>query len=131
MLPAAWRLRYVDKPSGSQESWLPRKRKCAAMEEPEAAEPEPMEAMSRLFSWALKYGAFNKYGLVHLAGGWFEVGELLSQDKFENYSIKDVKWLVACSCHKRRGPRFQLREDTVEYHKAYFIRATSDKNIFR
>ena len=54
-----------------------------------------------------------------------------SQDKFEKYSVEDVKWLVACSWHESRGARFVLKEDAVEYHKAYFIRATSDKNIFR
>ena len=131
-LPEAWKCSSFDvaqqEPTGSAS----RKRKPAW--ETNVAETDPeskdLDSMSRLFSWALKYGAFNKYGLIHLEGGWFEVGELLSQDQFEKYSIKDVKWLVAGSCHKVRGPRFQLREDTVEYHKAYFIRATSAKNTF-
>ena len=158
-LPEGWWQSYVDQKTIDQqrggvktEDDLPEDSKCSSVDvaqqeptgnasrkrkpawETDVAETDPeskdLESMSRLFSWALKYGAFNKYGLIHLEGGWFEVGELLSQDQFEKYSIKDVKWLVAHSCHEKRGPRFQLREDTVEYRKAYFIKSTSDKNTF-
>ena len=134
-LPEAWKRSSVDvaqqKPTGN----AMRKRKRKSAWETDVAQKdfgsENLESMSRLFSRALKYEAFNSYGLMHLEGGWFNMGELLSQDKFEKYSVEDVKWLVACSCHESRGARFELKEDAVEYHKAYFIRATSDKNIFR
>ena len=142
-LPEAWKRSSVDvaqqKPTGN----AMRKRKRKSAWETDVAQKdfgsENLESMSRLFSRALKYEAFNSYGLMHLEGGWFNMGELLSQDKFEKYSVEDVKWLVACSWHKSRGARFELKEhmvayhkeDAVEYHKAYFIRATSDKRIFR
>ena len=131
-LPEAWRLRNVDTPPCSQGGWNPRKRGPEAMDEPEGANPHDMDAMSRLFSWVLKHSAFDHYGLIHTAGGWFDLGEVLSaDDKFHKYSINDVKRLVATSYkHPERTARFELTMDTVEYHKAYFIRATSKKRRF-
>ena len=130
ILPEAWRLRYVDEPSGSQDSSYQGKREWAAMEEPEVEESDPMVSMSRLFSWALKYSAWDHFGLEHTAGGWFDLGTLLCQDQFEHYSLNDVRHLVTASLHPTGRSRFELREDARDMHKVYFIRATSKKRRF-
>ena len=70
-----------------------------------------MEVLSRRLKFTLRFRE-PRDQLTVLIGGWVQVGEVLQLQRFHNYSVRDIRNVVALCAHRYTDrPRFEEKWD--------------------